>query len=69
MRIGTWNVCTLRGLGKGEQLAIEMEHNGLMVLGGKAKAGPTEDVNNSCKKWGMASSVEKSNVFAVWVEK
>ena len=44
MRIGTWNVCTLRGLGKGEQLAMEMDRNGLMVLGGKATAGPTEDV-------------------------
>ena len=33
MRIGTWNVRTLRGLGKGEQLAMEMERNGLMVLG------------------------------------
>ena len=33
MRIGTWNVRTLRGLGKGEQLPIEMERNGLLVLG------------------------------------
>ena len=33
MRIGTWNVRTLRGLGKSEQLAMEMERNGLMVLG------------------------------------
>ena len=33
LSVGTWNVWTLSGLGKGEQLAIEMEHNWLVVVG------------------------------------
>ena len=33
IQIGTCNVRSLRGMGKGEQLAMEMERNRLTILG------------------------------------